>query len=258
MLRAWICLWISLWANTAFAQPMNTEAKPAPLDKRVALVIGNSAYQHIGVLANPANDAREMANALRSIDVSVEVLLNADRKAMLSALDKLSRATDQADLAIVHYSGHGIEISGNNFLLPIDAELNQPSDAERQAIAFEQVYAAMNNARGMKLILLDACRDNPIAGRLGLAPRRGLSAPSPPANVLVAFATRHGEVAQDGLPGGTSPFTGAVLKNISLPVDIRTMFRHVLNDVLAATQYRQSPFTYGQLPKADYILAPKR
>jgi uncharacterized caspase-like protein len=262
MLRTGMVLWVLLWAGAVLAQPATKEANPSPAtgatNKRFALVIGNSAYRHTVVLANPAHDAREMAAALRRIDVNVQVLLDADRATMIKALEKLSRATEHADLAIVHYSGHGIEINGNNYLLPTSAELNQPSDAERQAITFDQVYAAISKARGMKLILLDACRDNPIAGRLGLPPRRGLSAPSPPSNILVAFATRHGEVAEDGLPGGTSPFTGAVLKNISKAIDIRTMFQNVRDDVLAATKFRQSPFTYGHLPSADYILAPRK
>jgi uncharacterized caspase-like protein len=155
---------------------------------RYALVIDNSAYQYIGVLPNPVNDAREMAEALKRIDVQVEVVIDANRETMIGALNKLSLATEFADLAIVHYSGHGIEISGKNYLLPTGVQLNQPSDADSQAVAFEQVYAAIGRAPGVKLILLDACRDNPLPGRLGLPPRRGLASPSPPRDTLVAYA----------------------------------------------------------------------
>ena len=258
----WICLslWLAFCAGTAVAQPESaggTQTLAAGSSKRFGLVIANSAYQHIGVLPNPANDAREMAAVLRRMAVSVEVLLDADRKTMLAALARLSRATEHADLAIVHYSGHGIEISGTNYLLPTSAELNKPGDADTQAIAFEHVYAAVSNTRGLKLILLDACRDNPLAGRLGLAPRRGLSAPLPPNDVLVAYATRHGEVAEDGPPGSTSPFTAALLKNINQSVDVRVMFRQVVADVLAATSYRQSPFIYGHFGRGEYLLVPK-
>ena len=258
----WICLslWLAFCAGTAVAQPESaggTQTLAAGSSKRFGLVIVNSAYQHIGVLPNPANDAREMAAVLRRMAVSVEVLLDADRKTMLAALARLSRATEHADLAIVHYSGHGIEISGTNYLLPTSAELNKPGDADTQAIAFEHVYAAVSNTRGLKLILLDACRDNPLAGRLGLAPRRGLSAPLPPNDVLVVYATRHGEVAEDGPPGSTSPFTAALLKNINQSVDVRVMFRQVVADVLAATSYRQSPFIYGHFGRGEYLLVPK-
>jgi len=245
------------------AEPASTSAGEQPPaggagDKRFALVIGNSAYQHIGVLANPANDAREMAAVLRRMAVSVEVLLDVDRAAMFAAMTRLSRLAERADLAIVHYSGHGIEISGKNYLVPISAELSQPGDADRQAVAFEHIYAAVERVRGMKLILLDACRDNPLAARLGLPPRRGLSAPSPPGDILVAYATRHGSVAEDGPPGGNSPFTAALLRSIDQPIDVRLMFRQVLNDVLAATDHRQSPFIYGHFTSARYSLVPKR
>lgn len=243
--------------GTVIAQPTSTGTETKS-DKRFALVIGNSTYQHMGALSNPANDAREMAAALRAMAVNVEVLLDADREVMMAALAKLARTTEYADLAIVHYSGHGVEINGNNYLLPVSAELNQSGDADTQAITFEQVYAAINRATGVKLILLDACRDNSIPGRLGLPPRRGLSAPSPSGNILVAYATRHGEVAQDGPPGGTSPFTGALVRNIGRPIDIRTMFQKVRDDVLVATDLRQSPFTYGHFTSAEYVLAPMK
>jgi uncharacterized caspase-like protein len=263
MLRIWTCLWFSVCGAIAMAQLASAsdkeqEALGAASDKRVGLVIGNSAYRHIGVLPNPANDAREMGAALRRMAVKVEILLDADRTTMLDAITRLSRAAESADLAIVHYSGHGIEINGKNYLVPIAAELNQAGDADREAIAFEQIYAAIERVRGMKLILLDACRDNPFAARLGLPPRRGLSAPSPPGDILVAYATRHGSVAEDGRPGGNSPFTAALLKSLDQPVDVRLMFRQVLNDVLAATDHRQSPFIYGHLTSAEYSLVPKR
>ena len=187
MLRMWTCLWLGVCGAVAMAQPARTNAgEQAPTvqsDRRFALVIGNSAYQHIGVLPNPANDAREMAAALRRMAVNVEVLLDADRTAMLAAMTRLSRAAERADLAIVHYSGHGIEINGKNYLVPISAELNRPGDADTQAIAFEHIYAAIDRVQGMKLILLDACRDNPFAAKLGLPPQRGLSAPSPPGDI---------------------------------------------------------------------------
>lgn len=259
MFRIWVCFWFAVCGGAAVAQPAKTGAERSSVveasDKRFALVIGNSAYKHMGVLANPVNDARELAATLQKIAVSVEVVLDADRGAMIAALSRLSRAAEDADLVIIHFSGHGIEINGSNYLLPVSAALNQPGDAGMQAIAFEQVYAAISHVRGVKVILLDACRDNPIAGQLGLPRRRGLAAPSPPKDTLVAYATRHGEVAEDGPPGSTSPFTGALIKNIEEPIDIRVMFQKVRDDVLIATKFRQGPFTYGHLSGPDYQLA---
>jgi uncharacterized caspase-like protein len=255
--RVGFAIWFAAFGSFGMAEPATGKggASNSANKNRYALVIGNSAYQYIGVLPNPANDAREMAEALKRIDVQVEVVIDANRETMIGALNKLSRATEFADLAIVHYSGHGIEISGKNYLLPTGVQLNQPSDADSQAVAFEQVYAAIGRAPGVKLILLDACRDNPLPGRLGLPPRRGLASPSPPRDTLVAYATRHGEVAEDGPPGRTSPFTGALVRNISRPVDIRIMFQKVRDDVLSATEFRQAPFTYGHFSGADYRLA---
>jgi uncharacterized caspase-like protein len=227
-------------------------------EERVALVIGNAAYRHASALPNPANDARAMTAVLQGLGIKVEALVDADRAAMLSALRRFAQATIEAELAIVHYSGHGIEIAGKNYLLPVSADLHGPEDADTQGVAFEDLYAAVVPTPGMKLILLDACRNNPFAIRLGRPQAQGLAAPAPPSGILIAYATRHGEVTEDGPPGGNSPFTGALLKYLQGPGDVREMFRAVRDDVLVTTAYRQSPFIYGHFSAKTYSLVPKR
>jgi uncharacterized caspase-like protein len=253
-----VTLMNKLLALLFFTLALTADCGAGAVGKRVALVIGNSAYRHVSPLPNPVNDARSMAAALQRMDMSVDVVLDADRAAMLEALKRLSRAAEGAQLALVHFSGHGIEINGTNYLVPISAELTQAEDADAQAIAFNHLYAAVEQAQGMKLILLDACRDNPFALRLGRAPGRGLSAPSAAGDILIAYATKHGSVAEDGPLGGNSPFTAALIKHMERPLDIRLMFNEVRDDVLAATAARQSPFIYGQLAKGAYSLAPSR
>jgi uncharacterized caspase-like protein len=227
-------------------------------EKRVALVIGNAAYRHVSRLPNPANDAHAMKAVLQGLGIKVEVLVDADRAAMLSALERLAQVTLEAELAIVHYSGHGIAIASKNYLLPISADLNEPDDVDAQAVPFEVLYAAVARTQGRKLILLDACRDNPFAVRLRRAQARGLAPPAAPTDILVAYATKDGNVAEDGPPGGNSPFTAALLKHLQGPGDVREMFRAIRDDVLTATAGRQSPFVYGQVSAKTYSLAPKR
>ena len=227
-------------------------------EKRVALVIGNAAYRHVSPLPNPANDARAMTAVLQGLGIKVEVLVDADRAAMLNAFERLAQVTPEAELAIVHYSGHGIAVAAKNYLLPVGADLNEPDDVDAQAVAFEVLYAAVARTQGMKLIMLDACRDNPFAVRLRRPQARGLAPPAAPTDILVAYATKDGNVAEDGPPGGNSPFTAALLKHLQGPGDVREMFRAIRDDVLATTAGRQSPFVYGQISAKTYSLSPKR
>jgi uncharacterized caspase-like protein len=165
-------------------------------EKRVALVIGNAAYRHVSPLPIPANDARAMTAVLQGLGIKVEVLVDADRAAMLSALHRFALATMEAELAVVHYSGHGIEIDGGNYLLPVSADLSGPDDADAQAVDFEHLYTAAMRTQGMKLIVLDACRNDPFAVRLRRQQARGLAAPTAPSDILVAYATRRGNVCR--------------------------------------------------------------
>jgi uncharacterized caspase-like protein len=228
--------------------------------KRVALVIGNSTYQHAGELANPKNDARDISAAFAGLGYTVEVLIDADLKAMQSALGQFSTIATGADVALVYYSGHGIEIRGQNYLLPVDAKLAEAADAPNQAVPLDAVMSVAFASGKFGMIVLDACRDNPLADSLrarDASVRRGLAPVSVPGDQLVAFAAKAGTVAQDGPPGGNSPFTVAFLNSLRVPrLDVRILLRNVLTDVLRATETQQSPFTYGTLQRGEIFLNP--
>jgi uncharacterized caspase-like protein len=224
--------------------------------KRVGLVIGNGTYAYAGVLTNPANDARDVGAALRTLGFDVRVVIDADLAAMQSAVKTLARDAEGAEAVLVYYAGHGIEINGQNYLIPVDAKLAEALDAPKEALALDTVMREVSAHGKFRLIVLDACRDSPFADSLrqrDAGVRRGLAEPAAnPGNMLVAYAAKAGTVAQDGLPGGNSPFTSAFLKALQTPkLDVRLMLRNVLTDVMQATQFQQAPFTYGNISAAE-------
>jgi Caspase domain len=237
--------------------------QPALADKRVALVIGNSAYQNVPKLTNPANDAAAIAALLR--DAKFEVvefrrdLGNVEMRRMLREFAGKAR---DADIAVVFYAGHGIEAEGTDYLVPVDALLERDSDAYDEAIALDRVLQAIEPAKRLRLVILDACRDNPFVRTMQrtMASRsivRGLAGvePSKP-NTLVAFAAKGGSTAEDG-DNAHSPFTTALLQHLTTPgVDLRKALGQVRDDVMRATEDRQEPFVYGSLGGGDVYLVP--
>ncbi len=234
---------------------------PAAAEKRVALVIGNSAYARTGQLVNPANDAKAVAALLRRAGFeAVEPKLDLGLAAFKRALSDFEVAAQGADIAAIYYSGHGIEMSGQNYLLPVDAVLARDVDVADEAISLDRVLRAAEGARRLRLVILDACRDNPFNSnmqRLGAkkSVTRGLAPPAESADTLVAFAARAGTQAIDGVPGANSPFTTALLRRLAEPgLDVQLAFRQIRDDVLAMTDRRQEPFTYGSLGGATIPL----
>jgi hypothetical protein len=231
-------------------------------DKRVALVIGNSAYQNAAKLANPVNDAVAIANLFTSAGFDVDLRQNLGGADLRRALREFSLQTRNADIAIVFYAGHGMEANGTNYIVPIDARLAQDIDVEDETVSLERVLAATEAARRFRLIILDACRDNPFVQKMArtMTSRsigRGLARIEPTTtDTLVAFAARAGSVAIDG--GGTnSPFTEALLKHLTTPgLDVRIAFGRVRDEVLASTRRQQEPFVYGSLGGSDLPLVP--
>jgi uncharacterized caspase-like protein len=235
-------------------------APSAQQERRVALVIGNAAYRAAGVtpLPNPPRDAQAMANVFREIGFQhVALHLNLDQAAMLRVLRDFEREAEQADWAVVYFAGHGIEINGTNHLIPVDAQLRSDRDIPDEAVPLNRVLARIESARRLRLVILDACRDNPFLPRMqrvasvtrsvtrGLAPIEDTQLS---AGTLVAFAARAGQLAEDGT-GGNSPFVESLSRRMREPnVEINLMFRRVRDDVLAATNRRQEPFTYASLP----------
>ncbi|MBY0294603.1 MAG: caspase family protein, partial [Methylobacterium sp.] len=244
------------------------EAPKAPpavaTGRRVALVIGNSAYRDFALLNNPRRDADAVANAFRSLGFQTVIAeSNLSRQNFITALRRFEDQVESADWAVVYYAGHGLEVGGMNYLIPTDAQLNADRDIQDEAITVERVLVATEKARKLRLIVLDACRDNPFVPRMRrtLASTRsvgrGLAKIEPEGGTLVAFAARDGQVAQDGT-GANSPFAAAFVKLIMEPgLEINMLFRRVRDEVYAATNRKQEPFTYGSLPGEAFYFRPK-
>jgi uncharacterized caspase-like protein len=235
----------------------------AQAEKRVALVIGNSAYQHSRALPNPANDAEAMAKLLREIGFETVVpRLDLDYRAMREAVRTFGLAARAADVALVYFAGHGLEIAGENYLAPTDAKLERDSDLEYEAVTLASVLNAAAGARRLRVVILDACRNNPLGERIALkagttrSVTRGLARIEPTGDVLVAYAAKAGTVAEDGT-GRHSPFAEALLRHLPTPgLDLRLVFGKVRDQVLAATRQKQEPYTYGSLPGDVVALVP--
>jgi uncharacterized caspase-like protein len=230
--------------------------------KNVALVIGNGAYRNAVGLLNPANDASDIAGSLERLGFTVTRLQDADYDQMRRALLEFGRAARGSEVAIVYYAGHGIEVGGENWLLPIDAELRSDTDVDHESIGLKGVMLTVESASRLGLVILDACRNNPFAAMMKLSSRtrsvaRGLAQVEPTGNVLVAFAAWGGTVASDG-SGRNSPFTSALLRHIETPgLEINFLFRNVRDDVIRMTRGEQQPFVYGSLSSAAFYLRPE-
>ena len=235
--------------------------EPAFADRRIALVIGNSAYERAPQLPNPANDATAMAEMFKKAGFDT-VVLKLDLKAveMRRALRDFVDAVRDADLAIIYYAGHGLEIDGSNYLVPVDAVLERDIDAFDEAIPLDRLLAVVEPAKRLRMVILDACRDNPFAKRMkrpvaSRSLQRGLVMVEPTSpNTLVAFAAKAGSTADDG-DTKNSPFTTALVKYLPTPgLDVRKAFGFVRDDVLKVTNYKQEPFIYGSLGGDDVPL----
>ena len=238
--------------------------QPAFAEKRIALVIGNSAYERVPQLSNPVNDATAMSEMFKRAGFDI-VQLKLDLKAleMRRALRDFSDEARDADVAIIYFAGHGIEIQGTNYLIPVDAVLERDIDADDEAIPLDRLLTIVEPARQLRLVILDACRDNPFARKMkhAVASRsvdRGLAKVEPVSpNTLIAFAAKAGSTAADG-DAKNSPFTTALVKYLPTPgLDLRMAFGYVRDDVLKVTKNRQEPFIYGSLGGNDVSLVPK-
>jgi tetratricopeptide (TPR) repeat protein len=228
---------------------------PAVIERRIALVIGNSAYRNVPPLANPVRDATSIADALRRTGFqTVTLQTDLPKEKLVDALRNFAQLADNADWALVYYAGHGIEMGGANYLIPVDAKLSTDRDVGFETVPLDQVLSAVEGAKRLKLVLLDACRDNPFASQMrrtmATASRsigRGLASVEPESGTLVVYAAKHGETALDG-DAGNSPFATAFIKNIQTPgLEVRRMFDFVRDDVLDMTNRRQQPFSYGSV-----------
>ena len=231
--------------------------------KRVALVIGNAGYQSVAQLANPANDAAAMSAVLKEAGFDlVESRRDLKIPEMRRVLRDFADKARDADVAVIFYAGHGIEVEGTNYLLPTDAVLERDTDIYDEAFSLDRLLVTIEPAKQLRLVILDACRDNPFARTMkrtigSRAVGRGLAKVEPASpNTLIAFASKAGSTASDG-DSKNSPFTAALVKHIARPgLDLRKAFGFVRDDVLKTTRNRQEPYVYGSLGGDDVALVP--
>src|ERR1700730_2771535 len=256
LMRAVGAIFLAVWLTSLFSQP-------ALAEKRVALVMGNSAYQSVNRLTNPANDSGAMSETLKNAGFDVvefrrDLKVNEMRRALRDFSDRVS----DADVAVVYYAGHGMEIDGINYVIPVDAVLERDIDAYDEAVSLDRILAVIEPAKALRLVILDACRDNPFNTTMkrtigSRAIGRGLAKIEPNSpNTLIAFAAKAGSTASDG-DSKNSPFTAALVKYLPKPgLDLRKAFGFTRDDVMKATNNRQEPFVYGSLGGDDVALVP--
>lgn len=238
----------------------------AAAEKRVALVVGNSKYESFATLANPANDAASVAKVLRSADFQVIEALDKSRLDLEDTVRNFMRQLDGADVGLFYYSGHAVQVDGRNFLIPIDAKLVGANDLDFEAFDIGNLQRYMEQRVKMRLVFLDACRDNPFKGRefstSGAQTRslatRGLAMMRADVGTLIAYSTDPGDVALDGSAGDMSPFTASFVKHALTPsLEIRRLLSQIRADVLQSTDNKQRPWEESSLTQDFYFTPPR-
>ena len=258
--QLWILLFLVVVPMQAFAQPSS-----AP-ERRIAFVIGIGAYKNAPRLPNPVSDARAIGDTLRQLNFEVEEVYDPDFHDLSRSLREFGIKAQQADVAVIYYAGHGVQVGRENYLLPADALLERERDLVYEALPLELFLDEASQAKRLSIILLDACRNNPFVDRLS----RGINAPSRgpasaglarvdavPQNTLVAMATKADQTAEDG-SGGHSPFAEALLKNLQTPgLELSLFFRSVRDGVLKATNNQQEPYVFSSLGAEPFYFNPR-
>jgi tetratricopeptide (TPR) repeat protein len=246
--------------RVAVAPPPPVPAQPAKptvptpaaeTGRRVALVIGNASYRHATALPNPGNDAADMAQALRELGFEVIEGRDLDWAGIHAKVREFARKLDDATMALFFYAGHGVQVDGRNYLVPVDAKLDRAGTLDQDAVDLLAVLRPMETEKRVNLVFLDACRDNPFTGSLArslgasrsTAVGRGLAPIQRASGTLITYATEPGITAADG-EGRNSPFTAALLRHIRKPgIEIEQMMKLVRLDVMQATREKQLPKT---------------
>jgi uncharacterized caspase-like protein len=244
-------------------------AESAVAGQRVALVIGNGTYAYVKALPNPTNDARAIAKSLRDIGFTVSEGIDLDRAMMQKMTRDFLRDAARAQIAVVYYAGHGLQIDGRNYLVPVDMKLQAGGNVTEAMIDMDTILAGLDDQVRTNILIFDACRNNPMAQRTTSAePIRsieavsGLAAPTAPssgatlgAGTLIAFATAPGQVALDG-EGANSPFSAALSRHIGTPgIEVQQMLTRVRAEVVAATKAKQVPWSNSSLLGEVYLAA---
>jgi hypothetical protein len=222
-------------------------AEPSTAETRVALVIGNGAYQNVPRLITPVADATDVSAALTRDGFDIILSTDLNKAKMEEAIIRFARAARLADVAMFYYSGHALQFGGVNYLAPVDAKLTDEADLHR-LVRLDEVITELQQAKNLRIVVLDSCRDNPLADQLrrsigttrAVPLQRGLAKIDTPLGMIVAYSTQAGQTADDG-DGRNSPYTSAFLKHIEEQEEIGTIFRQVSEDVYAETKKRQLP-----------------
>jgi uncharacterized caspase-like protein len=222
-------------------------AAPALADNRVALVIGNGAYAHAPHLPNPSHDAEDVAAALKRTGFDTILGIDLDQAGMQNAAIRFARAARNADVAVFYYSGHAMQYAGVNYLVPVDAELRDEPDLRRMA-RVDEILADLQQAKNLRILVLDSCRDNPLADELkrsigttrSASIARGLAKMESPDGTIISYSTQAGRTAEDG-SARNSPYTTAFLQHIEDKDDIATVFHRIGAGVYQTTQGKQVP-----------------
>jgi hypothetical protein len=237
-------------------------AHTAKADKRVAFVVGNGAYKNVAQLPNPPIDAKAMAGVLRNVGFDVVEGTNLTRDTMTERLLEFGKKAQGADVAVFFYAGHGIAISGTNYLLPVDADIKSEMDVKLgSAINIDLTLDQTMSDAKVKLVFLDACRDNPFAARIksnsatrSVSVQQGLAEMKSGEGTLIAFATGPGQTALDGEVGANSPFTRALIAHITSPgVEIQQAMTEVRAQVNEETNKGQLPWGHTNLIGSVYL-----
>lgn len=239
---------------------------------RIALVIGMSKYQNIPALGNTVKDATAIAGELKTLGFEVNLSVDQPLTQLVQTINDFSFQSETADIAVVYYAGHGVELNGENFLIPVDIKITRPEQIASQAITLKSLLKSVENARKLRVVILDSCRNNPFAdwplqevakatsadfqtGEVTKLRVGGLATPSVERGMLVVYAAKEGEVALDG-EGGHSPFARALLTELpERNIEIGMMFRKVRDAVMKETKNEQEPHFYGSLSGVPFFLA---
>ncbi|MEM9276437.1 MAG: caspase family protein [Cyanobacteria bacterium P01_F01_bin.143] len=226
----------------------------AQRQERIALVIGNADYQE-DPLANPVNDANDVAQALRELGFKVTLLNNLNWQEMDEAIENFSKQLKSGSVGLFYYAGHGVQVNGENYLIPLDAQLKRERDTRRETVPLRDVLKFMEEAESeVNIVIIDACRENPFYRQWNLNPKRGSNpvrglsdseeeVQDPPEGTIIAFATAPGAFAEDGVGQRNSPFTANLLKHIKTPnLEIARIFRNVRQATLRETDFFQRPW----------------
>ena len=240
------CIAALLWYCASAATPATAASK--------AFVIGNSKYVHANGLPNPANDAKDLATKLGALGYQVTLGLDVTRAQFLSSFQRFAQSLQSDDLAVLYYAGHGLQIGGENYLFPIDARVEKEDDARQNLVALNALLADLSRSTRNRIVILDACRNNPFADNIAKAQAtraagtvRGLARVYAGVGSFIAYSTQPGNVALDG-SGRNSPFTEALLRHMGAPgADVHAVMRRVRGDVQKATSEQQVPWENSSL-----------